>query len=405
MTSPTRINTPRTPRHRVAGLVWLLAGALVISLVYLQFRGEFTAKIKLTMIASRAGLSMGAGGKVTFNGVQIGRVASVSETNYAGEPAAKFILDVSPKYIEMLPANVGADIVATTAFGNKYVSFIPPDNPDEKRITSGDVIDARSVTTEFNTLFATMTSIAKKVDPVKLNLTLSAAAQALSGLGDDVGEAIVNANAVLDEINPKMPQIRYNIQQLASLSDIYANASPELWDSLEHAVTTARTLNDQQDDLDAALLAAIGMGNTAADVMERGGPNLVRSVTDLVPTAQLLDKYSPSLFCTIRNFAGVSQAAETVVGGNGSSVQVVVEFLGSENPWVYPDNLPRVNARGGPGGRPGCWQPITRDLWPAPTLVTDTGASIAPYNHFEIGQPLLTEYVWGRQFGENTINP
>lgn len=405
MTSPTRINTPRTPRHRVAGLVWLLAGALVISLVYLQFRGEFTAKIKLTMIASRAGLSMGAGGKVTFNGVQIGRVASVSETNYAGEPAAKFILDVSPKYIEMLPANVGADIVATTAFGNKYVSFIPPDNPDEKRITSGDVIDARSVTTEFNTLFATMTSIAKKVDPVKLNLTLSAAAQALSGLGDDVGEAIVNANAVLDEINPKMPQIRYNIQQLASLSDIYANASPELWDSLEHAVTTARTLNDQQYDLDAALLAAIGMGNTAADVMERGGPNLVRSVTDLVPTAQLLDKYSPSLFCTIRNFAGVSQAAETVVGGNGSSVQVVVEFLGSENPWVYPDNLPRVNARGGPGGRPGCWQPITRDLWPAPTLVTDTGASIAPYNHFEIGQPLLTEYVWGRQFGENTINP
>ncbi|ODQ96529.1 MCE family protein [Mycolicibacterium holsaticum] len=405
MTSPTRINTPRTPRHRVAGLVWLLAGALVISLVYLQFRGEFTAKIKLTMIASRAGLSMGAGGKVTFNGVQIGRVASVSETNYAGEPAAKFILDVSPKYIEMLPANVGADIVATTAFGNKYVSFISPDNPDEKRITSGDVIDARSVTTEFNTLFATVTSIAKKVDPVKLNLTLSAAAQALSGLGDDVGAAIVNANAVLDEINPKMPQIRYNIQQLASLSDIYANASPELWDSLEHAVTTARTLNDQQDDLDAALLAAIGMGNTAADVMERGGPNLVRSVTDLVPTAQLLDKYSPSLFCTIRNFAGVSQAAETVVGGNGSSVQVVVEFLGSENPWVYPDNLPRVNARGGPGGRPGCWQPITRDLWPAPTLVTDTGASIAPYNHFEIGQPLLTEYVWGRQFGENTINP
>jgi phospholipid/cholesterol/gamma-HCH transport system substrate-binding protein len=389
----------------VAGLVWLLAGALVISLVYLQFRGEFTAKIKLTMIASRAGLSMGAGGKVTFNGVQIGRVASVSETNYAGEPAAKFILDVSPKYIEMLPANVGADIVATTAFGNKYVSFISPKHTDGRQLTSGDVIDARSVTTEFNTLFATITSIAEKVDPVKLNLTLSAAAQALSGLGDDVGEAIVNANAVLDEINPKMPQIRYNIQQLASLSDIYANASPELWDSLEHAVTTARTLNDQQYDLDAALLAAIGMGNTAADVMERGGPNLVRSVTDLVPTAQLLDKYSPSLFCTIRNFAGVSQAAETVVGGNGSSVQVVVEFLGSENPWVYPDNLPRVNARGGPGGRPGCWQPITRDLWPAPTLVTDTGASIAPYNHFEIGQPLLTEYVWVRQFGENTINP
>jgi phospholipid/cholesterol/gamma-HCH transport system substrate-binding protein len=48
------------------------------------------------------------------------------------------------------------------------------------------------------------------------------------------------------------------------------------------------------------------------------------------------------------------------------------------NPYVYPDNLPRVNARGGPEGRPGCWQKITRDLWPAPYLVLDTGASIAP---------------------------
>jgi phospholipid/cholesterol/gamma-HCH transport system substrate-binding protein len=57
---------------------------------------------------------------------------------------------------------------------------------------------------------------------------------------------------------------------------------------------------------------------------------------------------------------------------------------GRGNPYVYPDNLPRVNARGGPEGRPGCWQPITRDLWPAPYLVMDTGASIAPYNHIDI---------------------
>ncbi len=41
----------------------------------------------------------------------------------------------------------------------------------------------------------------------------------------------------------------------------------------------------------------------------------------------------------------------------------------------------------------------------APYLVMDTGAAIAPYNHIELGQPLLIDYVWGRQIGENTINP
>ncbi|EUA14646.1 hypothetical protein I546_1367 [Mycobacterium kansasii 732] len=78
---------------------------------------------------------------------------------------------------------------------------------------------------------------------------------------------------------------------------------------------------------------------------------------------------------------------------------------GAPNPYMYPENLPRVNAHGGPGGAPGCWQQITHDFWPAPELVMDTGNSIAPYNHLETGSPYAIEYVWGRQVGDNTINP
>ena len=100
-----------------------------------------------------------------------------------------------------------------------------------------------------------------------------------------------------------------------------------------------------------------------------------------------------------------SPAVANAVGGNGYSLSAAGTILPAPNPYVYPDNLPRVNAHGGPGGRPGCWQTITRDLWPAPYLVMDTGASLAPYNHLDLGQPLFTEYVWGRQYGENTINP
>ena len=188
---------------------------------------------------------------------------------------------------------------------------------------------------------------------------------------------------------------------------MYANAAPDLFDGLENAVTTARTLNEQQGNIDQALMAAVGFGNTGGDIFERGGPYLVRGTADLVPTSQLLDTYSPALFCTIRNFHDVEPKVAASLGGNGYSLRTHSEVigLGAGNPYVYPDNLPRVNARGGPEGRPGCWQPITRDLWPAPYLVMDTGASIAPYNHFELGQPILIEYVWGRQIGENTINP
>lgn len=133
----------------------------------------------------------------------------------------------------------------------------------------------------------------------------------------------------------------------------------------------------------------------------------MRTLSDLVPTSKLLDEYSPQLFCTIRNVHDLRPkvAAAAAMDENGYSATATSSMTLAENPYVYPDNLPRVNARGGPGGKPGCWQPITRELWPAPWLVMDTGNGIAPYNHLELGQPLLTEYLYGRQFGENTINP
>lgn len=425
----------RTPPYKTAGVVALALGVLITALVYWQFRGNFTPKTPLTMLSARAGLVMDPGAPVTYNGVQIGRVGSISEVKHDGKPAAKFILDVNPKYIKLIPANVDANIKATTVFGNKYVALTSPKNPSPQRITPHDVIDATSVTTEINTLFQTITSIAEKVDPVKVNLTLSGAAEALNGLGEKFGQSLVKANAVLDDVNPQQPQVRHDIQQLAALGDVYANAAPDLFDFLNNAVITARTLHRQEKDLDAALLAATGFGNTTEDVFCRGGPYLERGAADLVPTAKLLDTYSPELYCTIRNYHDVEHKVYLGTGGRGGyalrtetealsglgfvltpaglTATVLTQGLaglaglvgGAPNPYIYPENLPRVNAHGGPGGAPGCWQTITRDFWPAPMLVMDTGNSVAPYNHIDTGSPYAIEYVWGRQVGDNTINP
>ncbi|BCQ11099.1 MCE-family protein MCE1A [Mycobacterium heckeshornense] len=436
MTTPRgKINPIRTPPYKTAGVVALVLGLLITALVYWQFRGNFTPKTPLTMLSSRAGLVMDPGAPVTYNGVQIGRVGSISEVKHDGKPAAKFILDVNPKYIKLIPANVDASIKATTVFGNKYVALTSPKNPSPQRITPHDVIDATSVTTEINTLFQTITSISEKVDPVKVNLTLSGAAEALNGLGEKFGQSLVKANAVLDDVNPQQPQVRHDIQQLAALGDVYANAAPDLFDFLNNAVITARTLHRQEKDLDAALLAATGFGNTGEDIFRRGGPYLERGAADLVPTAKLLDTYSPEIYCTIRNYHDVEPKVYQGTGGRGGyalrtetealsglgfvltpaglTATVLTQGLagiagligGAPNPYIYPENLPRVNAHGGPGGAPGCWQTITRDFWPAPMLVMDTGNSVAPYNHIDVGSPYAIEYVWGRQVGDNTINP
>jgi phospholipid/cholesterol/gamma-HCH transport system substrate-binding protein len=394
------------PPYKVAGAVFLVLAAIAVSLVYLQFRGELTRKTPLTVLSPRAGLVVDPGSKVTYNGVEIGTVAGVDYVHVDGAAKAKLTLTVEPRYLAFIPRNVVADIRATTVFGNKYISFSSPKNPSPQRITSQDMIDATSVTTEFNTVFETVMAISEQVDPVKLNVTLNATAQAMTGLGERFGDSLINANRIMDDLNPRMPRVRADIRAVADLADGYADASPDLWDGLENAVTTARTINDQRGNIDAALMAAIGFSNTAADSFERGGPYLVRAAEDLLPTSKLLDDYRGMIFCTIRNYAEVGPRLAKVLGGdNGYALKSYGTVLPPGNPFIYPDNLPRVNARGGPEGRPGCWQKVTRDLWPFPYLVMDTGYSIAPYNHFEIATPLTSDYIWGRQVGEATINP
>ncbi|OBB25066.1 MCE-family protein MCE1A [Mycolicibacterium peregrinum] len=385
-----------------AGMIILLVA--VLTLTWMQFRGSFEKKAQLTVLSGRAGLSMDPGSKVTFNGVPIGRLASIDVVTVDNNPEAKLTLDVKPQYLKLIPENVSAELRATTVFGNKYISFLSPPNPSSNRLSPSTPIRAQGVTTEFNTLFETITAISEQIDPIKLNQTLTATAQALDGLGEKFGQSIVNGNDILRDLNPRMPQIRRDISGLADLGEVYANAAPDLFDGLTSAVTTARTLNEQRGNLDQALVAAVGFANTGGDILERGGPYLVRGAQDLLPVSEMLDRNSPALACSVRNYAEAAPkfAAQT---RNGYALELHDFLIGAGNPYVYPDNLPRVNAKGGPEGRPGCWQPVTKDLWPAPYLVMDTGASIAPYNHLELGQPLVSEYVWGRQIGENTINP
>jgi phospholipid/cholesterol/gamma-HCH transport system substrate-binding protein len=394
------------PPYKLAGTVLL---AIVVALGFLlakQYRGGFVERTELKVLSDRAGLVVDPGSKVTLNGVEIGRVAHIDTTDVGGGEQAMITIEIDDDYVPSIPSNVVADVKASTVFGNKYVAFSSPEDPSPEHVSSHDVIRVQSVTTEFNTLFETVTSIAAKVDPIKLNQTLTATAQALTGLGSRFGASLDDGNAILGDLDPLMPRLRQDIARTADLADVYADASPNLLGGLDSSLVTAHTLNAQSRDVDAALMAAIGFANTAADPLERAGPYLVRGAADLVPTTKLLDDYRGMIFCSLRNWSDVGpKIARSLGGDNGYSLSTYGTITGAGNPYIYPDNLPRINAHGGPEGRPGCWQSLTPDLWPMPYLVMDTGYSIAPYNHIGLGQPIATDFVWGRQIGEPTINP
>nr|WP_264028700.1 MCE family protein [Mycobacterium mantenii] len=63
-------------------------------------------------------------------------------------------------------------------------------------------------------------------------------------------------------------------------------------------------------------------------MFNKGGPYLARGAEDLVPTAQLLDTYSPEIYCLMRNNYDALPATGAAEGAfNGYSLNMDTEVL------------------------------------------------------------------------------
>jgi phospholipid/cholesterol/gamma-HCH transport system substrate-binding protein len=351
-------------------LVLALVGAVVLDAVL--FTGNYKSYVPVTLKAERSGLIMERGNDVKLRGVVVGRVDGIA----GGNAPVSLRLDINSDQLKYIPANVAAEIKATTVFGNKFVDLVVPDNPSPARLAEGDVLMARNVATEVNTVFESLVGVLKQIDTAKLNAVLSALAEGVRGQGETLGEAITDADEVLKQLNPRSETIRQDWRALKGFSDTYGAAAENIVNVLDAVSTTSTTITNNQKQLDALLLNVIGLSNTGINLLGPNKDNLIRSVNVLESTTGLLMKYNPQLTCTITGGKNVVDFGfEDVAGGaTGKSVILDVALLLGDDQYKYPDNLPVVGAKGGPGGKPGCGSlPDVAQNWPQRQLITNTG--------------------------------
>jgi phospholipid/cholesterol/gamma-HCH transport system substrate-binding protein len=360
---------------RVPLALWpIFLALLVLALVGVtvaQFTGSFASYVPVTMSAQRAGLVMETGAKVKLRGVEVGRVAGIE----GGRQPVSLKLQLFSDQTRFIPANVQAEIKSTTAFGAKYVDLIYPDNPSAQRISAGAVLMSRNTATEVNTVFQNLIQVLDQIDPAKLNAVLSALADALRGQGERIGEATTDANQVLQAINPRMDTVDRDWLSLKGFSDTYSAAAKNIISTIEAATTTSTTIVTHAKALDALLLNTIGFADTAVNFLAPNQANLVKAINILQPTTDLLMKYNPEYTCLLLGAKWyLDHGGYHAIGGNGKSVIVDATLLMGDDPYRYPDNLPIVAAKGGPGGKPGCGSlPDATKNYPVRRLITNTG--------------------------------
>ncbi|WP_182346012.1 MCE family protein [Tomitella gaofuii] len=348
----------------------VLAAVLVglVAIAVTSFLGGFQSKVHVTLRADRAGLVMEPDAKVKMRGVQVGFVESI-EHELGG---AVLDLAIYPDQMDLIPANVHADIRSTTVFGAKYVNFEEPADPSAEHLQPGDIIESQNVTVEFNTLFQHLTDVLNTVQPQKINATLGAVATALDGQGEALGETLVGVDDYLEKMNPSLPDLRNVLQKSAPVTDIYAQATPDLMSLLDNTTAVGGTIVDKSDPLAETLAGATSMANTGKAVLDSAGDDFITSADLLQPTVGLTREYSPVLTCFIVGIANAKDAGEAAFGGAQPGLSLTSGLLPGAPSYQYPDNLPKVNAK----NPPSCYGlPWLGEGVHAPYVVTDSGVN------------------------------
>jgi phospholipid/cholesterol/gamma-HCH transport system substrate-binding protein len=385
-------------RIAAAILAALIVAAAVLT--YLSYTAAFTSTDTVTVTSPRAGLVMEKEAKVKYRGIQIGAVKSIE---YTGN-SATLMLGIDSSQLRYIPSNAVVRIASTTIFGAKSVEFVPPDSPAAAPLRPGAAVQASSVQLEVNTLFQTLTDVLHKIDPIHLNATLSALGEGLRNNGEDLGATLAGLNYYLQQLNPKLPTLQQDFQKTATVGNIYADAGPDLVTVLDNVPTISNTIVDEQDNLNATLLAATGLANNGYETLAPAANDYIAAIQRLRAPLKVAGDYSPEYGCLLKAVAKAVDQFAPIIGGIRPGLFVSSNFIPGAPAYTYPESLPIVNASGGPNcrGLPDIPSKQYGGSWyRSPFLVTDNAyVPYQPNTELQFDAPSTLQFLFNGAYAE-----
>ncbi|KAA1250838.1 virulence factor Mce family protein [Mycobacterium simiae] len=380
----------------------LLAGLLVGSavLTYLSYTSAFTPTDTVVVSSPRAGLVMEKGAKVKYRGIQVG---TVEEISYSGDQA-RLRLAIRSAEMHFIPSNATVHIAGNTIFGAKSLEFIPPKTPSPTSLRPDARVEAAQVQLEVNTLFQSLIDLLHKIDPVELNATLSALSEGLRGHGDDLGALLSGLNTLARQANPKLPALQEDFRKLGLVTNVYADAAPDLNTVFDNLPTINKTVVDRQSDLNTTLLATIGLANNAYETLAPAEQNFIDAINRLRAPLKVASDYSPEFGCL---FAGIARGIKEfapLIGVRKAGLFTSSSFVLGAPAYTYPESLPIVNASGGPNCRGLPDIPTKQNggsFYRAPFLVTDNAyIPYEPFTELQVDAPSTLQFLFHGTFAE-----
>ena len=345
MTPELRAKLDRRDRtiHRTLGIAFLALLVGAVWLTYAVFSQKFTDFDEVTLKTTAIGLNMPEKADVKVRGVIIGQVLKYA-TDGNG---AVVTLGINKGVLGTanIPANVTGEILPKTLFGEKYVSLdIPTAGTGE--LQAGATIASTKVSTEVQAVLADLYPLLTTVSPKDLNMTLTAVADALEGRGAKLGDTIATADTYLAKLNPQMPAALDDIAKLASVSNTYADALPQVADVLRNTITTTTTLEARSGQLHNLLTSVTALAGTAQNFLQVNGNNIIQLGQVNGPITDMLATYSTEFPCLIQGLDHLTDLENQV--WRNYTLHVVLKTLPRQPRMYTPADKPVYGATQGP---------------------------------------------------------
>jgi phospholipid/cholesterol/gamma-HCH transport system substrate-binding protein len=368
-----RLPSRTVVRTRLSGLVFLVVLALLLGLSVATYNKTFVHVVHVTLKADHVGNQLDAPADVKLRGIIVGEVRHVSSDGQG----ATVDLALTPSTVGLIPSNVEARLLPKTLFGEKFVDLVIPDQPSGRPIRAGDVIpqDRSSTAIEIETVLDDVLPLLQTVKPAQLSGTLNAFATALEGRGAQLGDNAALARRYFERLNPQLPAIQDDLVKLAAVTDIYADAAPDLVATLRNFAVTNATIAEKAKTYAAFLSGTTSFANTTRDVLSENEDRLVRLAAVSRPTLQVLAKYAPEYPCLLKGLTESNQFIGDAFA-NGE-LHITLEVVRPRSKYVPGVDDPAWGERSGPNCR-HLPRPPYSQANPDPSVHLNDGTSGGP---------------------------
>ena len=280
----------------------MLIAAMVffVWLTWAFFTKAFVNYDNVTLTGVKAGLSLPENADIKLRGMIVGEVRAVEVKG--GE--VSMTLGMKPELIDEVPADVTAQIVPKTLFGEKYVSLIPsnPDSNAGPKLKAGDTIRGAVVPIEFEKLLNDIYPLLTAVEPENLATTLSALSSTLEGRGQDLGTTLVTLNNYLEKFNPESQAAVDDIIKLGQVSDSYTGDIPTFGRLLRNSSFTSNTIVAKRTQLAAFFDESRRLSDVLTTLFRASGDDMVAVAAQSVTPLGVAEKYSSTFPCMFKAY-------------------------------------------------------------------------------------------------------